>query len=50
MLLHTSLLSKPQDVKYIKITICGPTWMHLRHGSEHTYDKSVYASDGEFPK
>lgn len=44
---HGRPLSKLQEVKYIKITICGPTWMHLRHGSEHTYDKSVYATDGE---
>ncbi|KAH9837187.1 uncharacterized protein C8Q71DRAFT_707408 [Rhodofomes roseus] len=38
----------PEDVKYVKIPICGPTWMHLRHGTEHTYDKSVYASDAEY--
>ncbi|KZT72815.1 UROD/MetE-like protein [Daedalea quercina L-15889] len=41
-------LVPPEDVKFIKITICGPTWMHLRHGSEYTYDKSVYASDAEY--
>lgn len=37
-----------EDVKHIKVTICGPTWMHLRHGSEFTYDKSVYSSDDEY--
>lgn len=26
--------------------MCGPTWMHLRHGSEHTYDHTVYKNDG----
>ncbi|KAH9937026.1 uncharacterized protein B0H18DRAFT_968811 [Fomitopsis serialis] len=41
-------LVSPEDVKYLKITICGPTWMHLRHGSEHAYDKSVYATDAEY--
>ncbi|KAI0815058.1 hypothetical protein BC629DRAFT_1588736 [Irpex lacteus] len=37
-----------QSVKNIKITICGPTWMHLRHGPEETYDKSVYKTDDEY--
>ncbi|KAI0756893.1 UROD/MetE-like protein [Daedaleopsis nitida] len=37
-----------QDVRNLKITICGPTWMHLRHGSEYTYDHSIYASDEEY--
>ncbi|KAI0734463.1 hypothetical protein C8Q72DRAFT_393566 [Fomitopsis betulina] len=46
--MYLKALVSPEDVKYIKITICGPTWMHLRHGSEHTYDKSVYASDAEY--
>lgn len=35
-----------QDAKYIKITINCPTWMHLRHGSDLTYDTSVYKNDG----
>ncbi|KAF9822110.1 hypothetical protein IEO21_00104 [Rhodonia placenta] len=34
------------EVKHLKITICGPTWMHSRHGSEYTYDQAVYKSDG----
>ncbi|TFY65151.1 hypothetical protein EVJ58_g2145 [Rhodofomes roseus] len=46
--LAPSLLSYDQDVKYVKIPICGPTWMHLRHGTEYTYDKSVYESDAEY--
>ncbi|PCH33715.1 UROD/MetE-like protein [Wolfiporia cocos MD-104 SS10] len=41
-------LVPPEDVKHIKVTICGPTWMHLRHGSEHTYDPTVYGSDAEY--
>ena len=39
-------IAAAQEVKNIKVTICGPTWMHLRHGSEHTYDDKVYANDG----
>ncbi|OCH96072.1 UROD/MetE-like protein [Obba rivulosa] len=38
----------PGAVKNLKLTICGPTWMHMRHGSEHTYDKSVYKTDAEY--
>ncbi|KAM5531697.1 hypothetical protein V8D89_014617 [Ganoderma adspersum] len=38
----------PEDVANIKVTMCGPTWMHLRHGSEHTYDHAVYRNDGEY--
>ncbi|KAI1788764.1 UROD/MetE-like protein [Ganoderma leucocontextum] len=38
----------PEDVPNIKITMCGPTWMHLRHGSEHTYDHAVYMNDVEY--
>ncbi|KAI0801165.1 hypothetical protein C8Q74DRAFT_1240601 [Fomes fomentarius] len=37
-----------EDVPNLKITICGPTWMHLRHGSEHTYDHSVYQNDDKY--
>lgn len=42
----TAANSRPQDVKKLKISICGPTWMHLRHGPENTYDTSVYDTDG----
>ncbi|CCM05208.1 uncharacterized protein FIBRA_07417 [Fibroporia radiculosa] len=41
-------LVSSEEIKHIKVTICGPTWMHLRHGSDHTYDKSVYQSDAEY--
>ncbi|KAI0778282.1 UROD/MetE-like protein [Trametes elegans] len=37
-----------EDVPYLKVTICPPTWMHLSHGSAHTYDHSVYANDEEY--
>ncbi|KAI0963685.1 hypothetical protein AcW1_000693 [Taiwanofungus camphoratus] len=37
-----------EDAKYIKITINCPTWMHLRHGSDLTYDTSVYKNDEEY--
>ncbi|KAI0695149.1 hypothetical protein BC835DRAFT_1347803 [Cytidiella melzeri] len=37
-----------KDVKNIKMTICGPTWMHMRHGTEQTYDHSVYKTDDEY--
>ncbi|KAL6309890.1 hypothetical protein BKA93DRAFT_756614 [Sparassis latifolia] len=42
-----SLVSS-EEVEHIKVTICGPTWMHLRHGSDHTYDKSVYTNDAQY--
>ncbi|KAI8990529.1 UROD/MetE-like protein [Trametes punicea] len=38
----------PEDVPSLKVTICGPTWQHLSHGSEYTYDHSVYRTDGEY--
>ncbi|TBU35353.1 UROD/MetE-like protein [Dichomitus squalens] len=38
----------PEDVSNLKITMCSPTWMHLRHGSEHTYDHAVYKDDAEY--
>lgn len=41
-------LVSPQNVKNLKITVCGPTWMHLRHGPEDTYDTSVYKSDAAY--
>ena len=39
--------SSYKDVKFIKITICSPSWFHQRHGSDYTYDISVYKNDGE---
>ncbi|KAI0348550.1 UROD/MetE-like protein [Trametopsis cervina] len=41
-------LVPPQDVKNLKITLSGPTWMHMRHGPEETYDHSVYKNDDEY--
>ncbi|KAI0361511.1 UROD/MetE-like protein [Trametes cingulata] len=41
-------LVSPEDVPDIKITICGPAWMHLTHGSEYAYDHSVYRNDEEY--
>jgi len=35
-----------QDVKYLKITMCSPSWFHQRHGSDLTYDTTVYKNDG----
>ncbi|KAH9950415.1 hypothetical protein B0H21DRAFT_533969 [Amylocystis lapponica] len=43
----TSIVA-PEDIKNIKQTMCGPTWMHLRHGSEFTYDTTVYSNDVEY--
>lgn len=37
-----------QEVKDLKVTVCAPVWLHVRHGSETTYDHSVYANDGKF--
>ncbi|KAF5385178.1 hypothetical protein D9615_001463 [Tricholomella constricta] len=37
-----------KDVKYIKITMCSPSWYHQRHGSDLTYDLSIYKSDDEY--
>ncbi|KAG6814091.1 hypothetical protein H0H92_003138 [Tricholoma furcatifolium] len=37
-----------RDVKYIKITMCSPSWFHQRHGSDLTYDLSVYKNDDEY--
>ncbi len=36
-----------QDVPNVKMTMCPPTWKHLQHGSDHTYDHNVYKNDGE---
>ncbi|KAI0375098.1 UROD/MetE-like protein [Pilatotrama ljubarskyi] len=41
-------LVSPEDVPDLKITICGPAWMHLTHGSEYAYDHSVYQNDEEY--
>jgi len=41
-------LVAPEDVKFIKITMCSPSWFHQRHGSDYTYDLSVYKNDDEY--
>ncbi|EKM61118.1 uncharacterized protein PHACADRAFT_204270 [Phanerochaete carnosa HHB-10118-sp] len=41
-------LVQPQDIKKLKVTVCGPTWMHLRHGSDNTYDTAVYKTDDAY--
>lgn len=33
-------------MKFIKTTVCSPSWFHQRHGSDETYDLSVYQNDG----
>ncbi|KAF9015093.1 hypothetical protein BDQ17DRAFT_1385892 [Cyathus striatus] len=38
----------PEDVKFIKVTICSPSWFHQRHGSDLTYDLSVYENDDAY--
>ncbi|KAF8168175.1 hypothetical protein B0H34DRAFT_684486 [Crassisporium funariophilum] len=37
-----------EDVGSIKITMCSPSWMHQRHGSDQTYNLSVYDNDDEY--
>ncbi|PPQ62826.1 hypothetical protein CVT24_000520 [Panaeolus cyanescens] len=37
-----------QDVSSLKVTMCSPTWFHQRHGSDLTYDTSVYKCDDEY--
>jgi len=37
-----------EEVKYIKITMCSPSWYHQRHGSDLTYDPLVYKCDDEY--
>jgi len=27
--------------------MCSPSWFHQRHGSDETYDLSVYENDGK---
>ncbi|KIM48267.1 hypothetical protein M413DRAFT_226748 [Hebeloma cylindrosporum] len=41
-------LVPPEDVKFIKITMCSPSWFHQRHGSDETYDLSVYQNDDDY--
>ncbi|PPQ87031.1 hypothetical protein CVT25_000008 [Psilocybe cyanescens] len=41
-------LVAPEDVKYIKVTICSPSWFHQRHGSDDTYDLMIYNDDDEY--
>ncbi|KAF9455097.1 UROD/MetE-like protein [Macrolepiota fuliginosa MF-IS2] len=41
-------LVAPEEVKFLKVTMCAPSWFHQRHGSDHTYDLSVYRNDDEY--
>lgn len=45
---YLKTLVSPEDVKFIKITMCSPSWFHQRHGSDLTYDLSVYNNDDEY--
>ncbi|GJE87652.1 UROD/MetE-like protein [Phanerochaete sordida] len=45
---YLTSLVPPQDVGKLKVSVCGPTWMHLRHGPESTYDTAVYATDDAY--
>jgi len=38
----------PEEVGRIKVNMCPPTWFHQRHGSDLTYDRTVYRSDDEY--
>ncbi|EJD04082.1 UROD/MetE-like protein [Fomitiporia mediterranea MF3/22] len=40
-------LTKPEEHKSLKLTMCAPEWYHLRHG-EYAYPKDVYKNDDEF--
>ncbi|KAF7799983.1 hypothetical protein EIP86_011226 [Pleurotus ostreatoroseus] len=40
-------LTKPEEHKNLKITMCAPEWFHLRHG-EYAYPKDVYKTDEEY--
>ncbi|CCM06588.1 uncharacterized protein FIBRA_08866 [Fibroporia radiculosa] len=40
-------LTKPEEHKNLKITMCAPEWFHLRHGP-YAYPKSVYKDDDEY--
>ncbi|KAF9535399.1 hypothetical protein CPB83DRAFT_865696 [Crepidotus variabilis] len=41
-------ITAPENVKYLKVTMCPPTWFHQRHGSDLTYDTSVYRNDDAY--
>ncbi|RXW15770.1 hypothetical protein EST38_g10086 [Candolleomyces aberdarensis] len=45
---YTKSLVAPEDVKNIKVTMCAPSWFHQRHGSDESYDLSVYKNDDEY--
>ncbi|KAF8922655.1 hypothetical protein CPB85DRAFT_1372203 [Mucidula mucida] len=45
---YTASLVAPDDVKYIKLNVCSPSWFHQRHGSDYTYDHNVYTNDDEY--
>ncbi|KAG6873567.1 hypothetical protein C0992_008612 [Termitomyces sp. T32_za158] len=45
---YVKKLVSAEDVKHIKVTMCSPSWYHQRHGSDFTYDLSVYKNDGKF--
>ncbi|KAJ8454219.1 hypothetical protein ONZ45_g19386 [Pleurotus djamor] len=41
--------SVPEEyVPLIKVTMCSPTWFHQRHGSDLTYDRTIYQNDDEY--
>ncbi|THV07712.1 UROD/MetE-like protein [Dendrothele bispora CBS 962.96] len=44
----TKTLVAPEDVKYIKVNMPSPSWIHQRHGSDWTYDLNVYKNDDEY--
>ncbi|KIY64209.1 UROD/MetE-like protein [Cylindrobasidium torrendii FP15055 ss-10] len=45
---YLASLVEPEDVKNLKITVCSPSWFHQRHGSDMTYDRSVYQDDDAY--
>ncbi|KDQ52441.1 hypothetical protein JAAARDRAFT_40291 [Jaapia argillacea MUCL 33604] len=45
---YLKTLVPPEEVKNLKITVCPPTWFHQRHGSDLTYDLSIYKNDDEY--
>lgn len=40
-------VTRPEEHKNLKITMCAPEWYHLRHGP-YAYPKSVYPTDEEY--
>ncbi|KAF7306865.1 Methionine vitamin-b12 [Mycena indigotica] len=38
----------PEVVRRLKVNMCPPTWFHQFHGSDLTYDKSIYSNDNEY--